>query len=114
MALLLIGIFPSKMNSQVPSKPLLQIAVLPLIDIMTSRSPIVIYHKQKGSISMEHSNSEYVLADPNTKPHGDKTLRMKLGRLIGTRFYLPKGSVHYDLLFNAPEVSIERLQQTSK
>eukprot|EP00957_Ditylum_brightwellii_P004381 331986-Ditylum_brightwellii.AAC.1 len=73
-----------------------------------------IYQKQKGTITVEHSKSENMLADPNTKPHGGKALRIKINRLIGTRFYPPQGSVHYDLLFNTPEVSIDRIQQTSK
>eukprot|EP00957_Ditylum_brightwellii_P065127 4940003-Ditylum_brightwellii.AAC.1 len=63
----------------------------------------VIYHKQKGTISVEHFKSEHMLASPNTKLLGGKTLGMKHDRLIGTRFYPPKGSVHYGLLFNTPE-----------
>ena len=74
----------------------------------------VIYHKQKGSIAIEHSKSEHMLADPNTKPHGGKTLHMKIDRLIGSRYYPPKDSTHYNLLFNTPEVSIDRLKQTIK
>eukprot|EP00957_Ditylum_brightwellii_P160810 12242738-Ditylum_brightwellii.AAC.1 len=62
---------------------------------------------------MEHSKSEHMLTDPNTKSHGSKNFRMKIDRLIGTRFYPPQGSVRYDLLFNAPEVSIDRIRQTS-
>eukprot|EP00957_Ditylum_brightwellii_P135518 10333099-Ditylum_brightwellii.AAC.1 len=54
----------------------------------------VIYRKQKGNTTVEHSKSEFMLADPNTKPHGSKTLGMKIDRLIGTRFYPPEGSVH--------------------
>eukprot|EP00957_Ditylum_brightwellii_P121453 9262660-Ditylum_brightwellii.AAC.1 len=50
----------------------------------------VINHKQKGTISAEHSKSKHMLAYPNTKPHGSKTLRMKIYRLTGTRFYPPK------------------------
>eukprot|EP00957_Ditylum_brightwellii_P186677 14213941-Ditylum_brightwellii.AAC.1 len=46
----------------------------------------VIHHKQKETISVEHSKYEHMLADPNTKPHGDKTLRMKIDRLIETKF----------------------------
>eukprot|EP00957_Ditylum_brightwellii_P209603 15362422-Ditylum_brightwellii.AAC.2 len=49
-----------------------------------------IYHKQKGNIIVDHSKSELMLADPNTKPHDGKTLRMKIDRLIGTRFYPPE------------------------
>eukprot|EP00957_Ditylum_brightwellii_P089935 6849237-Ditylum_brightwellii.AAC.1 len=51
----------------------------------------IIYHKQNGNISMEHSKSEHhMLADPNTKLHAGKTFKMKIDRLIGTRFYPPK------------------------
>eukprot|EP00957_Ditylum_brightwellii_P091540 6970316-Ditylum_brightwellii.AAC.1 len=57
----------------------------------------VIYHKQKGTILVEHSKSELMLAGPNTKPHGGKNLRMKTDRLIGARFYPPQYSVKYDL-----------------
>eukprot|EP00957_Ditylum_brightwellii_P210201 15364666-Ditylum_brightwellii.AAC.2 len=57
----------------------------------------VIYHKQKGNIIVSHSKSELMLADPNTKPHSSKTLKIKIDRLIGTRFYPPEGSVYYDL-----------------
>eukprot|EP00957_Ditylum_brightwellii_P123585 9422322-Ditylum_brightwellii.AAC.1 len=74
----------------------------------------VIYHSQKGIIAVTHFKSDLMLADPNTKSHGGKTLRMEIDRLIGTKFYPPEGSVHHDLLFKAPEVSIEQLQQTSK
>jgi hypothetical protein len=56
----------------------------------------VIYHEQKGTIAVSHSKSELMLADPNTKPYGGKTLRMKIDRLIGTRSHQPEGSVHYD------------------
>eukprot|EP00957_Ditylum_brightwellii_P091256 6948181-Ditylum_brightwellii.AAC.1 len=45
-----------------------------------------IYQKQKGSIQVEHSKTELMLADPNTKPHGGKTVADKIHRLIGTRF----------------------------
>eukprot|EP00957_Ditylum_brightwellii_P189773 14447796-Ditylum_brightwellii.AAC.1 len=63
----------------------------------------VIYHNQKGTIEFNHSKLDLMLADPNTAPHGGKTLRMKIDRLVGTRFYPPESSAHYDLSFNAPD-----------
>ena len=74
----------------------------------------VIYLRQKGTIDVAYSKTDLMLADLNTKPHGGKNLRTKIDRLIGTRFYPPTGSVHHYLLFNSPEVSIERLQQAFK
>eukprot|EP00957_Ditylum_brightwellii_P185693 14138309-Ditylum_brightwellii.AAC.1 len=47
----------------------------------------VVYHKQKGTIKVEHSKSELIIADPNIKPHGGKTLTDKMDRLIGTAVY---------------------------
>ena len=55
-----------------------------------------------------------MLVDPNTKPHDSETLTAKNDRLIVIRFYPPHDSEHHDLLFNAPEVSIERLNQLTK
>eukprot|EP00957_Ditylum_brightwellii_P211723 15366511-Ditylum_brightwellii.AAC.1 len=63
----------------------------------------VIHHKQKGSIAVSYSKTDPMLADPNTKLHGGKTLRPNIDRLIGTRFYPPADSVYHNLLFNAPE-----------
>eukprot|EP00957_Ditylum_brightwellii_P154248 11738465-Ditylum_brightwellii.AAC.1 len=64
---------------------------------------LAIYHKQKGTVKVKYSKSEHTLADPNTKPHGCKTLTNKIDRLIGARLYPSEGPVHYDLLFNAPK-----------
>eukprot|EP00957_Ditylum_brightwellii_P174761 13306731-Ditylum_brightwellii.AAC.2 len=38
----------------------------------------VMYHKQKGTIAVTYSKSDLVLADPKSKPHRGKTLRMKI------------------------------------
>eukprot|EP00957_Ditylum_brightwellii_P040678 3078850-Ditylum_brightwellii.AAC.1 len=74
----------------------------------------VFHHKRLGTIQVRDCKSDLVLADPNTKSIVRPTLKRKIGIIIGTQYYPPENSDHYNLLFNVPKVSIDNLLSSKK
>eukprot|EP00957_Ditylum_brightwellii_P065349 4957536-Ditylum_brightwellii.AAC.1 len=56
-----------------------------LLDMLLENLPQFIKTMQKRDIKVTYSKSNLMLADPNTEPHGCKTLIMRIDRRIGTR-----------------------------
>ena len=58
--------------------------------------------------------TDLMLVDPNTKPHGGNNFKTKNDCLIDVKYYLPLGTEYYYSLLNSHEVQIPPKLDTSK